>query len=138
MPYQKFQGPPIVVGLMNQYLFLFQQSSFEENEDTPKRDIAFMPNVNSDDLATRYKHIEDFFLFESSKAKDNGIIDMEFSCANCVNVKKVLKTSTQAPMSNLRAHLRKIHPDLMGRFDSLLRSGFCDLNFLSILSDFLL
>ena len=138
MPYQKFQGPPIVVGLMNRYLFLFQQSSFEENEDTPKRDIAFMPNVNSDDLATRYKHIEDFFLFESSKAKDNGIIDMEFSCANCVNVKKVLKTSTQAPMSNLRAHLRKIHPDLMGRFDSLLRSGFCDLNFLSILSEFLL
>jgi len=98
------------------------ESSFEENEDTPKREIASITNVNSDDLATRYKHIEEFFLFESSKAKDNGIIDMEFSCANCVNVKKVLKTSTQAPMSNLRAHLRKIHPDLMGRFDSLLRS----------------
>ena len=120
-----------------QDLFLLQESTFEENEDTPKIDIASITNVNSDDLATRYKHIEEFFLFESSKAKDNGIIDMEFSCANCVNVKKVLKTSTQAPMSNLRAHLRKIHPDLMGRFDSLLRSGFCDLNFLSILSDFL-
>ena len=37
-----------------QDLFLFQESSFEENEDTPKRDIASMPNVNSDDLGAKY------------------------------------------------------------------------------------
>ena len=37
-----------------QDLFLFQESSFEENENTPKRDIAFMPNVNSDDLGAKY------------------------------------------------------------------------------------
>ena len=78
--------------------------------------------MNSEDLALRYKHIEDFFMFESSRAKENGIIDMEFSCVNCTHVKKVLKTSTQAPMSNLRAHLRKIHPDLMGKFDDILRA----------------
>ena len=95
----------------------------EDQNISTEIDPIVSTNVNSDDLALRYKHIEEFFLFESSRAKENGIIDMEFSCANCTHVKKVLKTSTQAPMSNLRAHLKKIHPDLMEKFDVVLRSA---------------
>jgi hypothetical protein len=44
---------------------------------------------------------------------------MEFSCTKCLPVVKVLKTSTQAPMSNLRAHLKKVHADFMNQFDEI-------------------
>ena len=38
-------------------------------------------------------------------------------------VVKVLKTTTQAPMSNLRAHLKKIHADLMCQFDEKMKTS---------------
>ena len=53
-------------------------------------------HLNSDDLAIRYKHIEEFFIYESSETKENGITDMKFSCVNCAqhgHGKKVLTTS---------------------------------------------
>ena len=75
--------------------------------------------VPSSDFATKYAHLEEFFKFESSKRRNNGIFDMEFSCTKCLPVVKVLKTSTQAPMSNLRAHLKKVHADFMNQFDEI-------------------
>ena len=76
-------------------------------------------SVPSSDFATKYAHLEEFFKFESSKRRNNGIFDMEFSCTKCLPVVKVLKTSTQAPMSNLRAHLKKVHADFMNQFDEI-------------------
>ena len=55
---------------------------------------SIMPNVYYDDLAIRYKHIEEFFIFESLETKENGITDVEFSCVTCAQHglgKKVLK-----------------------------------------------
>ena len=75
--------------------------------------------VSSSDFATKYAHLEEFFKFESSKRRNNGIFDMEFSCTKCLPVVKILKTSTQAPMSNLRAHLKKVHADFMNQFDEI-------------------
>ena len=50
------------------------------------------------------------------------IVDLKFRCVKCLPLKKVLKTSSQAPMSNLRVHLRKIHPDTMAEFDELVKT----------------
>ena len=86
---------------------------------------SIMPNVSYDDLAIRYKHIEAFFIFESLETKKNGITDMEFSCVTCAQHelgKKVLKTSSQAPTSNLKHHIRVKHNNLMGRFHTLLET----------------
>ena len=82
-------------------------------------------SVNSDNLEIRYKHIEEYFIFESSETKENGLIDLEFSCVNCADLgegKKILKTCITAPMSNLKVHLRRIHPTLIDNFKTLLRS----------------
>ena len=49
-------------------------------------------------------------------------MDLKFRCVKCLPLKKVLKTSSQAPMSNLRVHLRKIHPDTMSEFDELVKT----------------
>ena len=43
--------------------------------------------------------------------------------SHCFPVVKVLKTTTQAPMSNLRAHLKKIHADLMCQFDEKMKTS---------------
>ena len=101
----------------------------DENDDTfeDKSDVKISDEVKKSsshsDFATKYAHIEDFFKFQSSKVRENGIFDMEFSCVKCLPTVKVLKTTTQAPMSNLRAHLRKIHSDLMNQFDEQTRTS---------------
>ena len=82
-------------------------------------------HLNSDDLAIRYKHIEEFFIYESSETKENGITDMKFACVNCAqngHGKKVLKTSSQAPTSNLKKHLSLKHTNSMSRFLAILES----------------
>ena len=78
-------------------------------------------DVNFESLTIKYKHFEEFFIFESSDTKENGIIHMEFSCVNCLPSRKVLKTCKASPMSNLKAHLMKRHPDLLDRFKALRR-----------------
>ena len=106
--------------------------NYDENDDTfqEKSEVKFSDKVkkssaissSNNDFAKKYAHIEDFFKFQSSKVRENGIFDMEFSCVKCLPAVKVLKTTTQAPMSNLRAHLRKIHSDLMDQFDEHTRT----------------
>jgi len=81
---------------------------------------AVTEEANYSDLIKKYKHIEEFFIFESSETKENGIIGMEFSCVNCLPLRKVLKTTSQGPVSNLKGHLIKRHPDLIDRFKALL------------------
>ena len=78
--------------------------------------------AENSEYATRYRHIEDFFKFRVSKSRDDGIVDLKFSCIKCLPLKKILRTSSQAPMSNLRVHLRKIHPNLIAEFDELVKS----------------
>ena len=94
--------------------------------------LGIHEDVNFDYLTIKYKRIEEFFIFESSETKENGIIDMEFSCVNCLPVRKVLKTTSQGPISNLKRHLIKMHPDLIDRFKALLgckqkqKCKYCD------------
>jgi hypothetical protein len=88
----------------------------DTSADNTKLKLNGVPNS---DFATKYAHLEEFFKFESSKGRGNGIFDMEFSCTKCLPVVKVLKTSTQAPMSNLRAHLKKVHANFMNQFDEI-------------------
>ena len=78
--------------------------------------------AENNEYALRYRHIEDFFKFKISKSREDGIVDLKFSCAKCLPLKKVLRTSSQAPMSNLRVHLRKIHPETMPEFDELVKT----------------
>ena len=108
--------------------YVENDDTFEDKSDLNISDEALVKKSNAisssnNDFATKYAHIEDFFKFESSKVRENGIFDMEFSCVKCLPVVKVLKTTTQAPMSNLRAHLRKIHADLMSQFDEQTRTS---------------
>ena len=97
--------------------------TFEDKSDVKISDEVKKSSSSHSDFATKYAHIEDFFKFQSSKVRENGIFDMEFSCVKCLPTVKVLKTTTQAPMSNLRAHLRKIHSDLMNQFDEQTRTS---------------
>lgn len=99
-----------------------EKMGYEETVDSKQTtNSGFI--VSTIDFASKYAHLEDFFKFESSKGRENGIFDMVFSCVKCLPVVKVLKTTTQAPMSNLRAHLRKIHLDLMDEFDEKTRTS---------------
>ena len=98
----------------------------EENNDSNDPGENNLSNSNSlpnNDFSAKYAHLEEFFKFESSKLRQNGIHDMEFSCMKCLPVIKVLKTTTQAPMSNLRAHLKKLHSDLMCQFEEVTKTS---------------
>ena len=90
-----------------------------KNQTIVKREGFLGKSTKDFDFVAKYAHLEEFFKFESSKGRDNGIFDMEFSCTKCLPVVKVLKTSTQAPMSNLRAHLKKVHANFMNQFDEI-------------------
>ena len=84
---------------------------------------AVIEEANYSDLVKKYKYIKEFFILQSSKAKENGVIGMEFSCVNCFPAKKVLRTSSQVPIWNLKNHMIKVHPDLSDSFDALLKSN---------------
>ena len=108
---------------VNDPRFCVKSEQFDDKNDLIDTGVddkkVKLNGVPSSDFATKYAHLEEFFRFESSKRRNNGIFDMEFSCTKCLPVVKVLKTSTQAPMSNLRAHLKKVHADFMNQFDEI-------------------
>ena len=108
---------------VNDPRFCVKSEQFDDKNDLIDTGVddkkVKLNGVPSSDFATKYAHLEEFFKFESSKRRNNGIFDMEFSCTKCLPVVKVLKTSTQAPMSNLRAHLKKVHADFMNQFDEI-------------------
>ena len=41
-------------------------------------------SVPRSDFVAKYAHLEEFFKLESSKPRENGIFDMEFSCVKCL------------------------------------------------------
>ena len=63
-------------------------------------------------------HLKDFFKFESSKLREDGKIEIEFSCFKCqTNQKAILKTSSiDATPYNLQFHMKKVHPQLVWKF----------------------
>ena len=94
----------------------------EEEEDFNIENDNQQAQSENNEYAIRYSHIDNFFKFRVSKPREDGIVDLKFRCIKCLPLKKVLKTSSQAPMSNLRVHLRKIHPDTMTEFDELVKT----------------
>ena len=82
---------------------------------------AVIEEANYSDLVKKYKYIKEFFILQSSKAKENGVIGMEFSCVNCFPAKRVLRTSSQVPIWNLKNHMIKVHQDLSDSFDALIQ-----------------
>ena len=77
-------------------------------------------------FATKYEAIESIFKFKNSSSKGNGLFHLQFSCVICERQRfepeeKLLKTTTPSPMSNLRAHLKKLHPNFVPEFDNLVR-----------------
>jgi hypothetical protein len=73
---------------------------------------------NCDFNAARYEHLKDFFKFESSKLREDGKIEIEFSCFKCqTNQKAILKTSSiDVTPYNLQFHMKKVHPQLVWKF----------------------
>ena len=100
----------------------FKEENNESN-DHGENNLSNSDNLQNSDFSEEYAHLEEFFKFETSKPRQNGIYTIEFSCMICLPKTKVLKSTTLAPMSNLRAHLKKKHSDLMCQFKELLRNS---------------
>ena len=63
------------------------------------------------------EYLKDFFKFESSKLREDGKVEIEFSCFKCQTNQKeaILKTSSiDATPYNLQFHMKKVHPQLGG------------------------
>ena len=59
-------------------------------------------NFEFEDLAIKYKYIEDFFSLQSTELKENGRVSMEFSCVNCLPAKIVITTRKRVPVWGLK------------------------------------
>ena len=58
----------------------------------------------------RFKGIESFFiLLKESKSQDNANPLLTFECVKCRPLKKTISSNTQAPYSNLKLHVKRIH-----------------------------
>ena len=84
-------------------------------------DDDFKTEFDEDTFAAKFEALESIFKFRNSHSKDNGLFHLQFSCVLCEPEEKLLKTTTPSPMSNLRAHLKKIHPKTVHEFDELIR-----------------
>ena len=71
----------------------------------------------TEDFKLKYQNIADYFVFVDSTDKDDGSKAMRFLCQKCMPAKKYYKTDTKAPMSNLRAHIKKVHGNFLSDFD---------------------
>ena len=52
--------------------------------DTGEEKLTNSNSVPRSDFVAKYAHLEEFFKLESSKPRENGIFDMEFSCVKCL------------------------------------------------------
>ena len=66
-----------------------------------------------DDHNEKFSFMREYFKLTEVLLKDNGVIDYSFTCIKCLPTKKTLKTNSQAPTSNLKVHVTKIHPFLL-------------------------
>ena len=59
-----------------------------------------------DDHHEKFSHIKEYFKLTEVLLKDNGVIDYSFTCVKCLPTKKILKTNSQAPSSNLKVYVK--------------------------------
>ena len=52
--------------------------------DPGEEKLSNSNSVPRSDFVAKYAHLEEFFKLESSKPRENGIFDMEFSCVKCL------------------------------------------------------
>ena len=70
-------------------------------------------------FSNKFDYLKQFFLFKDSTQKENGAHALRFSCVKCLPQSKILKSCTTAPLSNLRAHLMKVHGLHLKSFEEL-------------------
>ena len=54
------------------------------NSNSVPEKLSNSNSVPRSDFVAKYAHLEEFFKLESSKPRENGIFDMEFSCVKCL------------------------------------------------------
>ena len=52
--------------------------------DPGEEKLSNSNSVPRSDFVAKYAHLEEFFKLESTKPRENGIFDMEFSCVKCL------------------------------------------------------
>ena len=102
---------------------IFRDLLISHKRDKSENGKAILEEAKLNGLRMKYKHIEEFFIFKSAKTKENGTINMEFSCVSCSPAIKVLIANSLLNMSHLIKHLKILHPDVVDRFKALLSSN---------------
>ena len=68
----------------------------------------------------KYMHIKDFYKLKSiHQSSDLTIVHLQFICVQCLPKNKLLKYTSQAPFSNLKAHLANVHSSSAAKFDTI-------------------
>ena len=68
----------------------------------------------------KYIHIKDFYKLKSiHQSSDLTIVHLQFICVQCLPKNKLLKSTSQAPFSNLKAHLANVHSSSAAKFDTI-------------------
>ena len=62
-----------------------------------------------ENLKRRFAHISEFFEFVSFCQRSDGVTEFTFKCCLCIK-KDPKKSSNSSPYSNLKTHLKRMHP----------------------------
>ena len=73
-----------------------------------------------EEFEKKYMHIKDFYKLKSiHPSSDLTIVHLQFICVQCLPKNKLLKSTSQAPFSNLKAHLASVHSSSAAKFDTI-------------------
>ena len=78
------------------------------------------PSGEDDDQLAKFKkkfaHFSEFYYLMDAKRGQNNTYSLEFQCTNCV---KIIRASSRAPTSNLKAHISTTHTEYLNLFLTL-------------------
>ena len=78
------------------------------------------PSGEDDDQLAKFKrkfaHFSEFYYLMDAKRGQNNTYSLEFQCTNCV---KLIRASSRAPTSNLKAHISTTHTEYLNLFLTL-------------------
>ena len=60
------------------------EEKLSNSNSVPEEKLSNSNSVPRSDFVAKYAHLEEFFKLESTKPRENGIFDMEFSCVKCL------------------------------------------------------
>ena len=76
-----------------------------------------MENEDLQKFRDKFTYLKDFFELYEAKNNENGIFNFKFECVKCRPQKRLLKSTRQNAIANLRAHMKSIHAPILSKFE---------------------